>query len=383
MSTLEHLTSLEGGQPVAVLYQVLPPPVRDGLRKPMKLGGYADSGADIAYVLRQRGVPVLTPRAQPDVNTHLDWVFAEDEEGIAAARAQGARLLWANTVLFQGHPVERAMRDTWIVGQLPRLTETFDDKWFTNETLRQAGCRVAASLLVSATPRAGALALDRLGEQDLIARGLRFPLILKPVRGRGSQGVVRVEDFSGLLQAAHGLFAARVDGAPEVPLYGDTAIVEQFLAGEELTLTVMPPGQYLLQGEWVHQPRHWALPPVRRFNHHSGVAPYNGIVAVVNNSEALEASRQAEPPVQAMIQDCIRAAELVGARAPIRIDCRGDAQGQFQLFDLNMKPNMTGAGRPGREQQDSLTCLAARAIGWSFGDLLLNMLRQAWRSPLG
>jgi hypothetical protein len=48
------------------------------------------------------------------------------------------------------------------------------------------------------------------------------------------------------------------------------------------------------------------------------------------------------------------------------------------MFDLNMKPNMTGAGRPGREDQDSLSCMAAREIGWSYGDLLVNMLRQAW-----
>jgi D-alanine-D-alanine ligase len=383
MSPVEHLPSLESGQPVAVLYQILPPPLLDGVRKPMKPGGYADSGADIVWALRQQGVPVLTPRTSPSVHSHLDWVFPEDEAGIAAARAQGARLLWANTVLFQGHPVERAMRDLWIVGQLPHLTGTFDDKWATNEALRRAGCQVAASLLVSTTPRAGAVALASLSEQELAARGLAFPLVLKPVRGRGSQGVVRVEDFPRLLQTAHGLFSSRLDGAPDIPLYGDTLILEQFLPGEELTLTVMPPGRYLLHGEELHRPHHWALPPVRRFNHHDGVAPYNGIVAVVNNSEALDAARQEAPPVQALLQDCARAASVVGARAPIRIDCRGNAQGQFLLFDLNMKPNLTGAGRPGREQQDSLVCLAARALGWSFGDLLVNMLRQAWRCPQG
>lgn len=45
---------------------------------------------------------------------------------------------------------------------------------------------------------------------------------------------------------------------------------------------------------------------------------------------------------------------------------------------VNMKPNMMGSGHPGRENQDSLVALAAREIGWSFTDLLLNMLKQAW-----
>lgn len=79
------------------------------------------------------------------------------------------------------------------------------------------------------------------------------------------------------------------------------------------------------------------------------------------------------------MQQCATAARLVGAKAPIRIDCRQQvAGGDYYLFDLNMKPNMTGAARPGREDQDSLAALAARAIGWNYPDLVTNMLRQAW-----
>lgn len=51
-----------------------------------------------------------------------------------------------------------------------------------------------------------------------------------------------------------------------------------------------------------------------------------------------------------------------------------------RLFDLNMKPNMTGAGRPGRDDQDSLSAISARAVGWDYGDLLLRMLDGAWRA---
>lgn len=38
---------------------------------------------------------------------------------------------------------------------------------------------------------------------------------------------------------------------------------------------------------------------------------------------------------------------------------------------------MTGPGRPGREDQASLTALAAAAIGWDYGQLLHKILNSA------
>lgn len=48
------------------------------------------------------------------------------------------------------------------------------------------------------------------------------------------------------------------------------------------------------------------------------------------------------------------------------------------LFDLNMKPNMTGPGREGRHEQASLVALAAEAVGWPFPLLVHNIALQAW-----
>ncbi|WP_313633479.1 hypothetical protein [Massilia timonae] len=129
---------------VALLYQAMPPPVIDGIRKDPKPGGYADSGADIAHALRMAGVKVATPQASPDPARDLDWVFPDTPEGIAAARAAGATLLWANTVLFAGHPLEAVMERCWIVGQLPAAMQEADDKFATNARLRAAGLPVAA-----------------------------------------------------------------------------------------------------------------------------------------------------------------------------------------------------------------------------------------------
>lgn len=163
--------------------------------------------------------------------------------------------------------------------------------------------------------------------------------------------------------------------------FGDQLILEEFLAGEEVTVTVMPPSSG--RGPRFRAGAPWVLPPVRRFNHQQGVAPYNGAVAVTRNSAVIDPAMEATPPLQALEAACIQAARLVEAMAPIRIDCRADAGGVYRLFDLNMKPNMTGAGRPGRDDQDSLTAIGARRLGMNYTDLLLEMLRGAWRLDRG
>ena len=38
---------------------------------------------------------------------------------------------------------------------------------------------------------------------------------------------------------------------------------------------------------------------------------------------------------------------------------------------------MTGPGRPGREDQASLTAIAAEALGWNYGRLLSEILTSA------
>lgn len=344
--------------PVAILYQARLPPVIDGIRKPLKPGGYADSGADIAVALRQQGVPVLTPVAEPDVAQDLDWVFPDTADGIAQAQRQGAKILWLNTVLFAGHPIEVYLaQGGQVVGQPPALAEKYDDKWTTNEWLRTHGLPIPAARI--------------LAQPEQLPAEFRYPVVLKPIRGRGSAGVELVPSAT--------LLTERLTHLVESGEFGDAVMIEQYLPGQELTLTVLPPGSYLVDGsEQVHAD-YWSLPPVKRFNHHQGIAPYNGTVAVIENSQVLNAAELASPAVQQVMQHCATAARLVGAKAPIRIDCRQGTHGEdYYLFDLNLKPNMTGPGRPRRANQDSLSALAARAIGWNYAALLTNMLRQAW-----
>ena len=148
---------------IAVLYQAHEPPAAGGLRKPMKPGGYRDSGADIAYSLRTHGVDAATPVPDPDLYTDLDWVFPDTVQGIRAALAAGADTLWLNTVLYAGHPIEQ-FTGIYIVGQRPSDAARYDDKFAVNAALL-----AAAILLIIALVIAGFLRLTGSSETDMAA----------------------------------------------------------------------------------------------------------------------------------------------------------------------------------------------------------------------
>ncbi len=362
---------------IAILYQAVPAPSVDGAVKPTKPGGYSDSGADIAFALRSRGVSIVTPNTGPDAAVVTDWVWPDTAAGIQAAIEHGATVLWANTALFSEHPLIGIGAPIRIVGQHPDRAGKAEDKHITNARLLAAGLPITPSLTISAdASRFGDVALSNLTPAELHARGYNFPLVIKPIRGRGSQGVTVVADFNQLQTTAQVLLDARNDGGSL--LYGSRLMLEEYLPGEEFTVSIMPPGLYQIGGREIIKSDYWALPPIRRFSHHNGVAPYNGVVAVTANSEVFSREAQSDARTRKALHACVRAADLLGASAPVRIDCRLSRSGSYMLFDCNMKPNMTGPGRPGRDDQDSLMSMAARSIGWDYTDLLLNMLAQAW-----
>ncbi|MFJ3465545.1 biotin carboxylase [Achromobacter spanius] len=351
--------------PVAVFYQATPAPLIDGVRKDPKPGGYSDSGADIAFCLMKAGVAMVVPCTAPSPERDLDWVFPDTAMGFEAAAALGAETFWANTVLFKGHPIEQWTMRKLIVGQRPERQQAADDKYATNKRLRELGLPVATSIEVGLEGQGDVVGIGTLSVETLSSRGLCFPLVVKPVRGRGSQGVSIVHTFEVLVTTLGDLLSTGK--------HGGRAIVEQYLPGEELTITVLPG-----VAPFPLTARPFALPPVRRFNHVNGVAPYNGTVAVTSNSAALSVVEIGSESVQKLVHACVEAFDAIEAAAPIRIDCRSDPDGVYRMFDLNMKPNMTGSGRPGREDQDSLSLIAARALGWSYTDLLQQMLASAW-----
>lgn len=263
---------------------------------------------------------MITPEDSPDATKDSHWCFPDTEAGILEALSRGATHLWANTILFSTHPLQTSddltefAESVFIVGQPPQLVEICDDKAFVYEMMKSHG---GFTIAKSATLTSSDDLPKRIEEQDL-----DYPVIAKPVRGRGSHGVKLCKDEEMLQAHARHLF----DESPKI-------IVEQYLSGEEATVTIMPPSESY-SGE------HWALPIVTRFNHSDGVAPYNGAVAVTSNSRVVSAEEyRQDPAYERVAKECEQMAGLLKATAPIRIDVRRFQKGSnFALFDVNMKP---------------------------------------------
>jgi D-alanine-D-alanine ligase len=299
------------------------------------------------------------------------------------ALTKGAKTLWANTILFDAHPLNymKLGEDIKLIGHPPSKVQKFDNKWIANELMRSRGLLVPHAILIGNTTFNGAYELNSITLDTLYKNNIRLPAIVKPIRGRGSQGVKKVNTIEQLKEHAKNLLSsgAVIDGQ-RYSEYGDPLILEQYLEGEEITVTVMPPGMYDINFRSINLDKYWHLPIVKRFNHHDGIAPYSGIVAVTENSTLLNDEETKDPTYQQVARDCEQAAQIIKPLAPIRIDYRRIAPGkQFALFDLNMKPNMTGPGRPGRNMHLSLSGISAHGIGWTYPDLLRAMLRQAWQ----
>lgn len=307
---------------VALLHQVLDPPVVDGAKKPRKPGGYRDSCADIAFALSKSDkVSVVTQSLFPDPADQVGWSFGDDEDGIKAAVEAGATHLWANTVLFDSHPLqtsrfldERA-ESLRVVAHAPSLFYVLDNKEYLNRLLReQAGLSLPSAWTVSKTQNV---------DQFLKSTDIPYPVVAKPIRGRGSTGVKLCETEKDLSQHINLIFEQST-----------TVMIEQFLAGEEGTITVMPPCE--------GHDNPWALPFVQRFDQAGGVMPYVGTTPASTNSRALSnAGTEQDPAYLDICLQCAGVGKLLGLTAPIRIDVRrfSESKGSpFALFDINLKP---------------------------------------------
>ncbi|WRT65252.1 uncharacterized protein IL334_002195 [Kwoniella shivajii] len=341
------------GFKTALLHQRAPLPVINGVKKSLKPGGYADGAADIAYALRSAGETVITPVGEPNPTTDLDWSFPDTVTGIRDAVEKGADVIWANGHTHSQHALvelrkELAVKGVRMVGQNPISAEKFDDKEWANRWL------ASHESLRGSFPRS---LLYRKGDEKEVSE-FPLPAMAKPVRGRGSHGVVKVSTPEEIDTALQTLLKE-----------SDAVLIEEYLAGEEITVTVMPPAEYSTE--------HWAFPVVHRFDQINGVLPWNGTVPVTENSRVLSVDQHDADPAYSTVQSqCVLVAQLYQAVAPMRIDCRRkESGGPFIIFDVNVKPNAGGPGRPGRDGQAALTTMAAETMGWDWPEFAVNLLR--------
>ncbi|EIN14576.1 hypothetical protein PUNSTDRAFT_96537 [Punctularia strigosozonata HHB-11173 SS5] len=366
------MVTLDGEYRIAVLHQAAPTPAIGGVLKPVKPGGYKDSSADLAYALHLESqdactpsIKLITPSSSPDPSKDADWSFGDYKETILEViEKHGANVLWANTNVHSAHAlldIAKQHPDILMVGQDPRHVDNYDDKAWVNRWLQSHAGLEGTFPQTWIVPR----------DTPEVLASIPLPVIIKPVRGRGSQGVAYCRTSNELEQRAKKLWET-----------GSRVVIEEFCSGEEVTITVLPPGTY--DPPVGVKDKHWALPVVRRFDHTDGIMPYSGGVPVTANSTLVPLEEASVDPEYARLQKrCELVGQALGTLATIRIDARRRGQTasgmdrEFALFDTNMKPNITGPGRPGRDDQAALTVLAAGGLGWSYRDLVRNMLRQA------
>jgi D-alanine-D-alanine ligase len=203
------------------------------------------------------------------------------------------------------------------------------DKWRTKLVWDASGVPTPRFAMVKATT-----AWDR------VAQTLGMPVIVKPAREGSTIGLTRVStpaDFN----AAYAL-AAR---------YDNLVIAEEFIAGEELTASIL--------GDT-------ALPLVRI------VAP-QGNYDYQNKYFTDDVKYYCPAGVRAEVEDEIRKVALkafgvLGCRGWGRADVMLRPDGSYSFLEMNTSPGMTG---------HSLVPIAARAAGLSYPDLCVRILEGA------
>lgn len=176
------------------------------------------SGRRVAQALRDTGHAVV----ESDVNGGLLGVIADADDPIVFP------------VLHGGAGEDGALREVLDVlgveylGSTGRASHIAFDKAVATPLVGQAGF---------VTPRQAALPQDmfrELGAAALIealASGIGFPMMVKPAQSGSSLGCTRVDDAAALPAAVVTAFG-----------YGDVAIVEEFIEGREVAVSVVDLG---------------------------------------------------------------------------------------------------------------------------------------------
>ncbi len=207
-----------------------------------------------------------------------------------------------------------------------------------------------------ATPLMAALPHDmfrELGARALVtALGERigFPMIVKPARSGSALGTTRVDAESELPSAMVGAYA-----------YGDLAVVEEFIEGTEIAVTVVE-----TDGEAI------ALPAVE-IRPNSGIYDYTARYTAGETRFIVPAALD-EPTAAACAEVAVSAHRVLGLRDLSRADIIVRPDGTPVFIESNSAPGMT---------ETSLMPQAVEAAGLNFGLLCAQLVDNAWARRSG
>lgn len=216
------------------------------------------------------------------------------------------------------------------------------DKSVAKHRFAAAGIPTPAwiTLTADAFKEAGAAsALDRIPE--VVGE---FPLVVKPTTQGSALGLTKVERAEDLAEALLGALS-----------YGSAAVVEKWIDGVELAVTV-------LDGDGGPQ----VLPPVE-------IVPKSGLYdfdAMYTRGETdfFVPARIGEPELADVERYAREVYALVGCRDVSRVDMVVAEDGTPYVLECNTSPGMT---------ETSLLPMAAQAAGMSFQDVVSRIVRGA------
>ena len=227
------------------------------------------------------------------------------------------------------------------LGSRPSACRTAFDKPSAKAVVAAAGLATPASV---ALPHSTFRELGASAVLDAIVGSLGLPLMVKPARGGSSLGAVVVRSAGDLPAAMVGSFS-----------YGDTALVEQYVAGTEVAVAVLE-----------RAGRAEALPAVE-------IVPDGGFYDytaryVAGATEFFAPARLSAAVAERCAQAALDAHRALGLRDLSRTDLIVDPAGVPWFLEVNVAPGMT---------ETSLFPQAVAAAGLDLGELLAELATAA------
>ncbi len=297
------------------------------------------SGRRVALALRSRGIEVV----ESDVDSRLVELLTS-----LTGPDQPDRTV-VFPVLHGEAGEDGALREVLsllkvpFVGSIGSACRVAFDKSIATTVVAEAGI---------ATPTQIALPHEifrELGAQALMAAladQIGFPMMVKPARGGSALGASKVSRPEELPSAMVGAYA-----------YGAVAVIEQFIEGTEVTVTVADRGQGPA-----------ALPAVE-IRPESGVYDYTARYTA--GATRFLCPAEIDPAVaDACAALALTVHDVLGLRDLSRTDLIITPDGRPTFLEVNVAPGMT---------ETSAVPLAIEAAGWSLGKMCADLVRVAAR----
>ncbi len=287
------------------------------------------SGRRVAQALRDQGLSVI----EADVTRGLAELFASTPDAVVFP------------VLHGGDGEDGSLREVLDLFGVPYVGSTGP------ASQRAFDKSISTPLLEVSKPAQVALpnsVFRELGAQALVAalvERLGLPLMVKPNRSGSALGCTKVSVAEALPAAMVAAYA-----------YGEMAVIEQFIEGTEVAVTVVDTGDGLR-----------ALPAVE-IRPRSGVYDYTARYTAGETRFICPAELDDEV-ARACAELALRVHDQLGLRDLSRTDIIVGADGPV-FIETNVSPGMT---------ETSLVPLAVEAAGEDFGRLCAALVRQAYR----